>query len=434
MSRTSMIERIALVLLASSAAAGCGPPPIGPPPWTPPPMGSLPPPTNVQPVSLPLHRPAQADRAALPEVVKANNAFAVDLYRAMRSQPGNMLRAGARGETAAEIDRALHRTGTFTDRALAALIQDLNFGGPEGLYQVRLAEAVWVQEGYPIVDAYRATLHDVFALDDERRLDFTGYPDEAAGAINAWVSRRTGGKITNVVGPGAVAAPTKLVLTSALYFRANWVERFYHEATGDVPFHVSRSESVTVPMMHQDSYLQNYGYADLGSHQVVSLPCGNGAFAMVVFLPRSIDGLGALETALTPEALDSTWPKLKKPEEIKISLPRFRLRMSQGLNPVLETLGVSRAFDRSWADFSGINGKTNDLFVSSAIHDTYIDVNEEGIEAAAATEHISVDAFGEDKPPVVVIDHPFFYLIRDSRSGCIVFMGRVVNPVETPGP
>jgi hypothetical protein len=146
MNRTSMIGRMALVFLASSAA-GCGPPPIGPPPWTPPPMGSLQPQTEVQRVSLPLHRPAQADRAALPDVVKANNAFAVELYRAMRSQPGNilvspacltaglaMLRAGARGETAAEIDRALHRTSTFTDRALAALIQDLNFGGPEGLF------------------------------------------------------------------------------------------------------------------------------------------------------------------------------------------------------------------------------------------------------------------------------------------------------------
>ena len=106
-----------------------------------------------------------------------------------------MLRAGARGETAAEIDRALHRTGAFTDGALAALIQDLNADGPEGRFQVRLADAVWFQEGYPIVDAYRAMLRDVFALDDERRLDFTGHPDRAATAINDWIAARTGGKI-----------------------------------------------------------------------------------------------------------------------------------------------------------------------------------------------------------------------------------------------
>jgi serpin B len=137
---------------------------------------------------------------------------------------------------------------------------------------------------------------------------------------------------------------------------------------------------------------------------------------------------------LTPEALDAVWPKLKKPEEILITVPRFRLRTSRSLHPVLQALGISRAFDGSRADFSGINGKTNDLFVREAMHDTYLDVNEKGIEAAASTEIVSVDAFGEDKPPSVVIDHPFFYLIRDNRSGCIVFMGRVVNPVEGPNP
>ena len=144
---------------------------------------------EVQRVAMPLHRPAEADRAALPDVVKANNAFAVDLYHAMRSQPGNilvspacltaglaMLRAGARGETSAEIDRALHRTAAIADGALAGLIQDFNADGPQDRFQVRLADAVWFQESYPIADAYRITLRDVFALDDERRVDFTAIP------------------------------------------------------------------------------------------------------------------------------------------------------------------------------------------------------------------------------------------------------------------
>ena len=226
--------------------------------------------------------------------------------------------------------------------------------------------------------------------------------------------------------------PTKMVLTSALYFRGNWVEPFHEESTSDAPFHVSRSETVSVPMMYQHSYRGIFGYADLGSYRVVSLPCGYGSFAMVVFLPKSIDGLGEVEAALTPDALEALWPKLKRPEEIEIRLPRFRLRTSRGLKPALEGLGISRAFD-SRADFSGINGKTNDLFVRDAMHDTFIHVDEKGIEAAAASEFISVDAFG-DVPPVVVIDHPFFYLIRDTRSGCILFAGRVVNPIETPRP
>jgi serpin B len=224
-----------------------------------------------------------------------------------------------------------------------------------------------------------------------------------------------------------------MVLTSALYFRGNWVEPFHEESTTDAPFHVSRSETVTVPMMYQHSYRGIFGYADLGAYRVVSLPCGHGAFAMVVFLPQSVDGLGAVEAMLTPNALEAVWPRLKRPEEIEIRLPRFRLRTSRGLKPALEGLGISRAFDSSRADFSGINGKVNDLSVRNAMHDSFIDVDEKGIEAASASEFISVDAFG-DVPPVVVIDHPFFYLIRDTRSGCILFTGRVVNPIDAPEP
>jgi serpin B len=433
------------LMLAASAAAGCGPPPIAPPPGLPN-RTMLRLPREIRPVLPPLFRPAQADRAALPAVIKASNAFALDLYHVLRSQAGNivvspacltpglaMLRAGARGETAAEIDRALHRSGAFPDGALAALIQDLNVDGPDRSFQVRLADAVWLQEAYPIEDAYRATLRDVFACDDERRVDFTGDPHRAARRINAWVAVRTGGKIAGTVTPEAVAPPTKMVLSSALYFRGNWAKKFGGDRTREALFHISRSETVAVPMMHQHPPMKAHGYADLGSYQVLSLSCGQGAFAMVVLLPKSVDGLGDLEAALTPETLEAVWPRLKYPEEMDISFPKFRLRTSPGMKPVLEKLGICRAFDRSRADFSGINGKTNDLFVRAAMHDTYLDVNEEGIEAAAATESIAADSF-EDQPPVVVADHPFFYLLRDERSGCIVFMGRVVNPVEAPHP
>ena len=442
MKRAATISRLACSCLAAVASAGCGPPPIGPPPGPPPgARGQRPEPRAPAAVPMPIHRPPEADRSALPEVVTANNAFALDLYRALRPGPGNilvspacltaalaMLRAGALGETAAELDRALHRSGPLADVGLAAMIRDLNADGPEMSFQVRLADAVWFQEGYPILEPYRRTLREVFALDDDPRVDFTGHPERAAADINDWIAERTGGKIGEAVSAEAVRPPTKMVLTSALYFRANWVESFHEESTSDAPFYVSRAVTVTVPMMYQHSYTKTFGYADLGTYRVVSLPCGGGSFATAIFLPRDRDGLGGLEAALTPEALDAAWAALKKPEEIEISLPRFRLRTSHALNSALEALGISRAFDRRRADFSDINGKTHDLAVDAVTHNTLIDVNERGIEAAAVAEIISVDAFG-DEPPVVVVDHPFFYAIRDTRSGCIVFIGRVVDPL-----
>ncbi len=149
---------------------------------------------------------------------------------------------------------------------------------------------------------------------------------------------------------------------------------------------------------------------------------------MAILLPKQVEGLGDLEATLTPAALDALWPKLKAPHEITISLPRFRLRTSREIKPVLGELGLSRAIVQERADFSGIKGKSADLFVTTATHETFLDVNEEGIEAAAFTGVISADSDGGDQPAVVVVDHPFLYLIRDTRSGCIVFLGRVVNP------
>ncbi len=251
--------------------------------------------------------------------------------------------------------------------------------------------------------------------------------------INAWITARTGGKVAGTVPPDAVAPPTRMVLTSALYFRGNWADAFDGDRTRDAPFRVSASETVAVPMMHQHPSTKAHGYADLGSYQVLSLSCGQGAYAMVVLLPKRVDGLADLEAAISPEALEAIWPRLIFPDEMDISLPRFRLRASRSVKPVLETLGISRAFDRSRADFSGINGQSNDLFLAAATHDTFLDVHEEGIEAASATEYIAADSF-EDQPPVFVADHPFVYVLRDARSGCIVFMGRVVNPVEAPHP
>jgi serpin B len=312
---------------------------------------------------------------------------------------------------------------------LAALIQDLSADGIENSFRIRLANAVWVQRDYPVRDAYRTMLREVFALEDDFGVDFTGHPTEAARTINDWVANRTGGRIRSVVEPERAAAPSKMFLASALYFRGNWTEGFYRPNTRNAEFHVTRSRSVTVPMMSQTSYLRVQRYLDAGSFQVLSLECGQGAYAMVVLLPKQVDGLASLEETLTPRLLDALWPKLKTRHLIYVKLPRFRLETSLRLQPTLESLGLSRAFERARADFSGINGRSGDLFVSDAIHETVLDVNEEGVEGAASTGVLCADGDDDDPPAIVNVDHPFLYLIRDTRSGCVVFFGRVINPM-----
>jgi serpin B len=149
---------------------------------------------------------------------------------------------------------------------------------------------------------------------------------------------------------------------------------------------------------------------------------------MVVLLPRKIDGLADLEAALTPDALNSWWPRFRRPEEIIIALPKYRIRANVTLNRLLSEMGMPLAFDTQ-ADFSGANGKNHDLFLSTVRHATFLDVNEEGIEGAAAMDFISPDSFGEEAI-VFRADHPFLFLIRDTRTGCILFLGRVVNPTS----
>ena len=417
-----------LALLALAALVGCRrePPAERPSPSLP----ALPPPS-----------PTAARSGDLPAVVRANNAFAVALYHRLRSGTGNLLvspaclsaglalvHAGARGETARQIGRVLRwpDDSPRLDASYAALIRGLDADGDGKVWQARLACAPWVQDGYPLLDAYRDRLRDVFGV-EPRRVDFAGHRVESCRVINAWTAARTGGKIGAVLRPGDLPERPRLVLTSALYFRANWRDAFPRKSTRDAPFRLSGGRSVDVPTMNAHSYNLGHPYYDGGTFQALQLPCGREEeFAMVVLLPREADGLAGLEAGLTLESLDAIWPRFRRPEEIIVALPRYQIRAEMALKAPLAGLGMPLAFAPE-ADFSGINGKSGDLFLADVSHATFVDVNEEGIEAAAAMHGISPDSFG-DEPPVFRADHPFLFLIRDNRSGCILFLGRVVDP------
>jgi serpin B len=392
-----------------------------------------------------------ARQEKLPAVVDANNALGLAIYAELRKQPGNLLispacltvalslvAAGARSRTAEQIDTILPLSAHPEGGGLAALVESLSSDGDDELsskgmsdarpYQVRLAGAVWVQKGYHILDPYRSLLRGSLGIEDSS-VDFKGNRAEACRVINDWISSSTGDRIHRVVDPTSLPARTRLIATSGLYLRASWTAKFYREATLEGPFHVDSSRTLTIPLMHDHCYSGIYRYYGNDRYQLLEKPCGAGAFSLLLLLPRPPDGLGAFEEGFTLSALAESLKRAGRPEEIDVTLPRFRLEANLALNGILSRMGMSSAFEDGGADFSGINGR-QDLFLSDVRQVTMLDVNEEGLEAAAAVAAISPDSYGEDAPPVFRADHPFVFMVRDNRTSCIILLGRLVDPSQ----
>jgi serpin B len=374
-------------------------------------------------------------KAAPPTVAYANNAFALDLYASLRQRQGNlffsphsihvalgMTYAGARGPTARQMASVLHLTipQDKLHAAFAALIKDLNTGGKIGdreLYKLVVANALWAQNGYPfhadfqnVVSAnYRAAL---------RQVDFINATEDARLEINRWVEKQTNDKIKNLLPTGVLTPLTRLVLTNAIYFKSSWANQFPKFATRDAPFHVTSDKTTQVKMMRQ---AERFGYFEADDLQAVELP-------YIVLLPRNADGLADLEKNLTGAKL-ADWVGGLKARRAQLALPRFTFSSQFSLSKTLQSLGMTDAFSPDAADLSGI-ATVEKLFIQAVIHKAFVDVNEEGTEAAAATAvAIGVGAMLEpDKPVVFTADHPFLFVIRHRDSGAILFIGRVVNP------
>lgn len=380
-------------------------------------------------------------------VTKGNNAFAVDLYGHLREQKGNlffspesistafgMADAGARGETAAQMARVFHFTlpPEQLHPAMGALLADMN--APHTGYQLWVADAVWAEQDARFLPSYLGLMQSDYGA-GLHRVDFKTQPEAVRGTINAWVEKETKDRITNLLGPGMLTPQTKLVLTNAIYFKGTWRARFEKGGTQDGEFHLSGSQTATVPLMHRMG--SGYRYYDNGTFQELEMPYesgdAGGGLAMVVLLPKETDGLDALEQRFTPDAANAWMEKLEPVEKVILTLPRFTMTQQFELSGTLSAMGMPQAFSRA-ADFSGMTGKP-EFQISAAIHKAFIDVNEEGTEAAAATvigmRATATEARRQEPPPVVFrADHPFLFMIRDVETGGILFMGRVEDPRE----
>ena len=379
---------------------------------------------------------ATADREM---VVQGNNAFALDLYAELKNRDGNlffsphsistalaMTYAGARGSTEKQMAEVLHfdLEQKRLHLAFRELLDELEMGEGERGYQLSVANALWGQKGYEFLEKFLNLTKENYGA-GLSELDFIGATETARQTINSWVEKETEDKIKELIKPGVLDRLTRLVLTNAIYFKGFWESQFEEEMTQPAPFTLMSGEKVQVPTMHRTA---DFKYAEAEDFQALELPYKSGDLSMTIFLPKETGGLAALEQSLTAEKL-ATWLSSLGEQEVIVALPKFKMTSEFSLAEVLKSMGMTDAFDEDKADFSGMSGK-NDLFITAVLHKAFVEVNEEGTEAAAATGVVVGLTAAPPRQPVFRADHPFLFLIRDLRSNSILFLGRVMDPRE----
>ena len=380
----------------------------------------------------------ESDKTVVSATVEGNAAFALDLYAKLKTKKGNFLfspysvstafaltYAGARGNTAKQMSNALRFAldGEQLHAAFSQLEDRLNAIQKRKAIEVNLANALWVHKEYAFLKKFLKIAKRRYKARADYA-DFTTAYERAREKINAWVERQTNKKIKNLLKTGDVNSMTRLVLVNAIYFKGDWVSRFKKTATKDIVFWTSMDVGAEVSTMTQEG---EFNYAENELAQILELPYEGNDLSMIVLLPKKIDGLDEVEGSLNVKTLNQWLSGLRK-HKVRVYLPRFKISSSFNLSNALTSMGMKDAFGEG-ADFSGVvEGKK--LNISAAIHEAFVEVNEEGTEAAAATGVVMGITSAPSPPKVFRADHPFVFLIRENRFGSVLFLGRTVNPKE----
>jgi serpin B len=370
--------------------------------------------------------------AAVPAsgTVEANNAFAIDLFTNLADAPGNLVvcpfsvaavlgvvQAGARGETARQIANTLHLSGSA-----AAFHQDLGriLKDAATTSELSTANSLWIQEGIVCLPTFEKTIRDEYGA----RLIHINFGDAAVvqSQANAWVASETHGMIRQVSLPVPADQRAALV-ANATFFSGRWSDPFRKWATQDSRFWVAPSNAVAVPMMHKTS---EFRYFDAAGFKALQIPYLSNALSMVIILPETLESLRSLEKTLTAPRLQQVLQSAHY-ELVELALPRFKCSMEINLTDRLAATGITDAFSPAKADFSGISPQ-KPLWIQGVIHQTYMEVDEEGTRVAAAT--IVGLSQGMEKTVDFTVDRPFLFLIRHEATGAILFLGRVANPKQ----
>lgn len=385
--------------------------------------------------------PKQDEIEAAGRFAKASNAFGFDLYREVRKTPGNlamspaslsiafaMTFAGAKGATSTEMRKVLRFQASPADTMSDAAKLTRLLENPSRPLKLSIANRLFGEKTYAFEKPYLDSVSKAFGAGLEP-VDFVGASEKARLTINGWVEQKTEKRIVDLVPKNAVNTDSRLFLVNAVYFMADWERPFDKGNTEPADFSVSTSRKVRAATMRQETSLR---YAESSGAKLLELPYKGGEMSMLIALPSKVDGIDDLEQVLSADKV-SEWQKALKPERVSVSLPKFEVSppAAMSLGDTMQKLGMSSAFDRAKADFTTIANpadKKQRLFISQVLHKAFVKVDEKGTEAAAASA-MGTEAGGV--PPKAIefrADHPFVYMIRDNKSGLVLFVGRVTDP------
>ncbi|XP_054109802.2 serpin B6 isoform X2 [Callithrix jacchus] len=373
-------------------------------------------------------------------LAEANGTFALNLLKTLGEgnsknvffSPLSMASAlamvymGAQGNTAAQMAQvlSLNKSGGGGDvhQGFQSLLTEVNKPGTQ--YLLRTANRLFGEKSCDFLSSFRDSCQKFYQVEMEE-LDFVSAVEKSRKHINTWVAEKTEGKIAELLSPGTVDSLTKLVLVNAIYFKGNWDKQFRKENTKERPFKVSKNEEKPVQMMFKKSTFKKTYIGEIFT-QILVLPYVGQELNMIIMLPDESTDLRTVEKEITHEKFVE-WTRLDMmdEEEVEVFLPRFKLEESYDMEHILRNLGMTDAFEVGKADFSGMS-KT-DLFLSKVVHKSFVEVNEEGTEAAAATAAIMMLRCARFTPRFCA-DHPFLFFIQHSKTNGILFCGRFSSP------
>ncbi len=385
-----------------------------------------------------------APSANLKVLAADNNAFALSLYQQLKEQPANlffspcsistglgMVYAGARGSTEREAAGVLqfHLPQTDLPPAFGELAARLNSLQHWNHLSLLPANSLWYQEKYAVTPAFISLIHANFRA-DVRPVDFEHSAPAACRELAGWIENKSRGRLKGAVNPSLIGQDTRLALCNTIYFKGEWASRFKRRNTQPRPFSIATNQTVTVPMMWQKATLKMSYVSctnDL-SLQLLELPYYGRDVSMVILLPRGVDALPELERQLTSENLRDWLTTLDETSagETVVWLPHFTFTRTVDLKKELKGLGLTKLFS-SDADLSGMESSTN-LCLSDVLHQAFVEVNEQGTEATAMTLAIAKSKGMANR---FLADHPFLFLIRENATGCILFLGRLIDPTKS---